>query len=494
MLIFIIAALFGSMALGSVLTYAAGYIRMRKSSENFISARTEKGKNSYWIIVAVLCIGFIISAFWEYMRLKGNNEFEYRFYDLLYTIARSVFLLSVFYLNGIKHLPVYISEKHVFGINGFLPAEFYTFKTYDLPSKNYKLFYLWGKSSKSAEYTVRAYYSDKENSLAETLQKHYSGDTVKIVKRKNYVSTIVEVLILAAVTAGALLYLKFGSYILIGDCMVRKNVKDISFNYNYVLEPYYQADPYYKTEKLSNKNIKKLKNVYEIESLDIWNHPVSDFSFLSDHSEIKKLKIGYAGFDSPFDYSPVAELKNLEELAICDSGKTTDYSFIMKMNNLRKFKIYTDNMSTELTDILSSVPDLYSLDLWNCKVNEDVTFDNLDNITELNLSSTDNENYDFIVGMDNLKKLDLSYTKAENYDCLTELPELKYLNLSGTKACSYDFLKEMNKLEELNLKYCENPDYYILLEMDSLNVLHADIEIVPEELIPLLEGKGIEIK
>ena len=39
MLIFIIAALFGSMALGSVLTYAAGYIRMRKSSENFITTQ-----------------------------------------------------------------------------------------------------------------------------------------------------------------------------------------------------------------------------------------------------------------------------------------------------------------------------------------------------------------------------------------------------------------------------------------------------------------------
>lgn len=53
MIMFIFAAIFGSLALGYAISYAAGYLRMKRSGESFIRASVRKEKKNS--IVPVCC-------------------------------------------------------------------------------------------------------------------------------------------------------------------------------------------------------------------------------------------------------------------------------------------------------------------------------------------------------------------------------------------------------------------------------------------------------
>lgn len=183
----------------------------------------------------------------------------------------------------------------------------------------------------------------------------------------------------------------------------------------------------------SLKDLASLKLLPQLESLNIKGTEITNFSFLSNLSELRELRFTASSFDGgqalskkirvldfthplladpnfvdlPIDYSWLRPLApTLESLEIADY-QVTNISFLAELHQVQKLVLFTGVLS-----------------------NPEVVSD-LKNLKELHLLGNLNGNVDFLKHATQLEKLVLPANGIESVSALSGLTNLKQLDLSG---------------------------------------------------------------
>ncbi len=172
-------------------------------------------------------------------------------------------------------------------------------------------------------------------------------------------------------------------------------------------------------QKWEIKNWDFLKNLTQLQSLDLNFNQITNGDFLKNLTQLKSLSL----IDNQirnWDF-----LKNLTQL------HTLDLSF---------------NYILDLTIYKLQLPSFNSYKIRN--------WDSLKNLTQLQsliLRFNQIENWDFLKNLTQLHTLDLSSNKITNGDFLKNLNQLQTLYLSSNQITNGDFLKNLTQLQSLDL-------------------------------------------
>ena len=247
-----------------------------------------------------------------------------------------------------------------------------------------------------------------------------------------------------------------------------------------------------------------LTSLKKLSLASIWNYDISipklnkltalsnvsirsmDLNVIADNSSIKKLSITDIGTD--YSFSPLAGLKNLEELSIYEYDwliKADIAQYLAKLPKLRTINFGYGSIAHygDYTDVFS-LPQVTKITMGPVK-------DGTKYIILSVKSLKDNKV---------LKELDLSGIEIYNNDVdkgstekfgvyakkiLSHFPNLRKLNLSDTHIDNLDFVDKMPSLEELNISKNYVTDISKLLKLKKLKKLTCDTDmIVNLDLLP----------
>lgn len=148
------------------------------------------------------------------------------------------------------------------------------------------------------------------------------------------------------------------------------------------------------------------------------------------------------------DISPLAKLKNLQELSF-EFAVVSDLAPLAGLENLQKL----DLSSTEVTDLtpLVGMKNLQELDLSRTDVTDLSPLAELKNLQYLEIDYTPAVEVTPLAGLKNLETLDLAGTKVTDLGPLARLKNLKTLNLVGSQVTDLSPLVGLKNLEKLLL-------------------------------------------
>lgn len=215
-----------------------------------------------------------------------------------------------------------------------------------------------------------------------------------------------------------------------------------------------------------------------LERLSISSKKLKDFGFVSGMSGLKELNLSYGTFLS---LEPLKDCAGLEVFSLERCDEVKDMSALAGLTSLKKLKIdlpygcrepdlsglsameelYLEGF--EETGFLRQMPQLRTMTLDSCRVDDPSDFEGLVNLTALTCTSfgAAERDYGFITGLPAIERLSLRGTKTyEDISGIFNLPTLKYLDISGME-CEIDFgrIRENTSLETLimdHIKLYEN--------------------------------------
>jgi hypothetical protein len=178
------------------------------------------------------------------------------------------------------------------------------------------------------------------------------------------------------------------------------------------------------------RDLEPLSNLSSLKSLYIYYCYASDISFLGKLSSLKSL--GLTTFSNLSDASPVADLHNLQSLALWSSNVKT-----VPLSNIKSLRRLDLSSCLSLIDLtfISSAEKLEHLDLSGCTSLEDLSpLTHLATLTSLDLDYC--SKIENLEPLSNLSKLNLVHLrncpKITNLEPLYSLPNLKALFLHNT--------------------------------------------------------------
>jgi Leucine-rich repeat (LRR) protein len=196
-------------------------------------------------------------------------------------------------------------------------------------------------------------------------------------------------------------------------------------------------------QKLSDRMSELGFDAADLRTLELGNPQISDLRLLSRFKQLDYLRIE----DSPLvrDISPIAELLELKELHLVDTG-VEDISDLSGLNKLK------------------------TLNLWHTPV-EDISP---------------------IADLSELEHLDLTVTEVNDIKALATLNKLKYLSLSCSLARDIGPLSTVTSLESLDLSFLHTLDLLplrSLVNLRELTLREVDTSSI-DQLIAAIKEKG----
>jgi len=248
-------------------------------------------------------------------------------------------------------------------------------------------------------------------------------------------------------------------------------------------------------EEISQNNItgtdnNDIKNQYTFRYSNGVYYHMNDLTYFLTDKSIRSLNL-YGGTFS--DLSPLAELRDLEELSIMSNGYITNISPIDSLVNLKKLTLF--NLSNmESIESLSSLVNLEYLELlFRDKYYEE--FLPLQRLKILKLTNGTHQELDvtYIAQLYSLRELDILVQSEinPNIDRLRSLVNLERLNLDNFGSIDISWLPSLQKLTELNLLRCTVDDVSPLLELPNLVEVNLHFSEI-RDITPLLESKSIK--
>ena len=273
----------------------------------------------------------------------------------------------------------------------------------------------------------------------------------------------------------------------------------------------------------SIKPVSYLKNVTEL-YLDVRAKAATDISPLKGLTKVKKLTIGYGGFE---DLSALSGMKNLQELevdstylsdisALEDLKKLTsltinrtdsikgadiaklsgltylelnnmemkDFENITKLENLKSLSIsgLTGISVVRFNNALAHMTQLEELVLVNMPIHNLNCLKGLKNLRELGVLLSDIDDISGIKNLTNLQTLYLTHNKITDISALKKLTNLTYLNLNENSIEDISPIKNLTKLKYLGLSnsyYFDDPSP--ILKLTQLEELYVPGTAVDEE-------------
>ncbi len=231
-----------------------------------------------------------------------------------------------------------------------------------------------------------------------------------------------------------------------------------------------------------------LKNLFELQQLDIFNTQVTDLTPLKDLKKLQHLEVAFG----VSDLLPLKELKDLRHLSIfntqisnltplkgltqlrllrIEKTKVSDLTPLKELKELQYFwgsenmvkdllpiknltqLEYIDVSSTEVSDLtpLKELTQLQQLYIRNTEVSDLTPLKDLTQLQQLYISNNEVSDLTPLKNLTHLQQLDISNTEVNDLTPLKELTQLQQLGLSSTKVNDLTPLKELIQLEGLSL-------------------------------------------
>lgn len=259
----------------------------------------------------------------------------------------------------------------------------------------------------------------------------------------------------------------------------------------------------------SNKieDISHLKSLTNLESLNLAYNDIQDISALSNLVKLTELNLNNNTLSS---ISPLNNLRQLEILHMEKAGLGTgSFSYeindlinlkelYLKLNNINDLGTLEYHTNLEVLDLTGNaiIADIDTLSLlknlrvlnmsstratpeiyWSASISNNLSvLSELDNLTELTLSSTGLNDISPLTSLTNLTYLDITVNKEiTNLDVVSQLPNLECLIADLVDLDSLDELgniSDMEKLVELSLEYNNLTDISELNKLPNLEVLN----------------------
>lgn len=208
-----------------------------------------------------------------------------------------------------------------------------------------------------------------------------------------------------------------------------------------------------------------------VATLNLYNHQLGDYSFLSDFTRLETLVLDCTDIS---DLSPLANLTGLETLALTECPNITSLEPLSGCASLQMLWI----SSADITDItpLSGLSELTSLDLGTLTEDADMSvLAGLPNLAELGLYTDGAVDLSFLSELGQLTALNLSLTESVDLSALSALTKLKWFILSIPEAPDLTALANMTELQTLYI-YCQDEtrilNFAPLEKLDALVMLN----------------------
>lgn len=179
------------------------------------------------------------------------------------------------------------------------------------------------------------------------------------------------------------------------------------------------------------------------------------------------------------DYSDLRHFKNLTSLRIEDST-VSDYSFLSATTELKKLSLPGCIISEEALTYIGGLTELTDLDLSHCGLSNIAPLENLKDLTNLNLSGNSITDIKPLSGLKYIASLNLSNNALSAIDALDGASELAELDISENTISSVASLSSCIELTTLNANDNQISDVSFLSELPALEALHLNRNAVSD--------------
>ncbi|MBB3839336.1 small GTP-binding protein [Runella defluvii] len=242
---------------------------------------------------------------------------------------------------------------------------------------------------------------------------------------------------------------------------------------------------------LSNNQISDysfLEKLTVLQSLDLSNNQISDIRFLEKFTALQSLDLSI---------NQISDIRFLEKLTVLQSldlsnNQISDIRFLEKLTALQLLNL----SSNQISDIrfLEKLTALQSLYLSNNRISDIRFLEKLTALQSLYLSNNQISDYSFLEKLTALQSLDLSNNQISDYSFLEKLTALQSLDLNFNQINDIRFLKKLTALQSLNLSFNQISDIRFLEKLTALQLLNLNFNQTNDlkSLLPLLNN-GLEI-
>lgn len=219
--------------------------------------------------------------------------------------------------------------------------------------------------------------------------------------------------------------------------------------------------------------------------------------FCEEHPEVKYLNLGNC--DKIMDFSPIGNLKNLEQLDLNNCDYLYDIDFLKTCTKLKVLNIADTDI--KYIDVVENMPDLEILNLSTNPVQDIRPLCNCRKLKDLVLwGCLSLENIDALKYCTTLRILDIDSIPVKSLDCLKDLPVLDTLLMDNCGNVSdFSFLKNLTTLKVLacdgitsisteNLKNFSNLTNLVYLTLNNRKISNL------EPLKNLINLREIQLK
>jgi hypothetical protein len=208
-------------------------------------------------------------------------------------------------------------------------------------------------------------------------------------------------------------------------------------------------------------NSESLINLDRLNSITIENVNCSDWSFLSNLTSLKEIKLNYCLFDfiktySPdindFDFSMLNNCENLESLEVINFK--FDFSDISELKKLKSIDFSTTGEAGIRLENFNIISDFVLLESFTAYLvdvdnNDFSPLQNCSNLIDLTIAFTTFNNVDWLSNLTNLQNLKFKNTNLSDIKPIIELESLKSLTIMESNLSEED-LETLRKLYPQN--------------------------------------------
>lgn len=218
-------------------------------------------------------------------------------------------------------------------------------------------------------------------------------------------------------------------------------------------------------------NTDALKSNTLLEELNLFKSDAESLAFLSDTPELKSLNL--SANEVVEDYSPLGNLKKLEELNLTFNLNLTDEQLetLQDISSLKQIDLSFCGKITSL-DFLQNNTELEDLRVRGCRQLSD--FSALSNISTLKFFSAEKtqlKNLDDLAQNTALENFKIRDTEVASIETLKSFTKLKEIDLSDTKITDLSPLSECPNLRNVKLINCKIEDLSALSGAADLSTL-----------------------
>ncbi len=206
----------------------------------------------------------------------------------------------------------------------------------------------------------------------------------------------------------------------------------------------------------------RLEDIYSLE----------DLRFLPS---LKALIIEYSEWtDSRIeDFTPIADLPQLEYLYIKYPAQELDLSFLAQMDTVTELFLVNDNLKD--VSFLAEMPQLRCLSLYQTPVDDLAVLENMPELVELSLyGNREAEHIETVGKLLKMQDLGLQDCGISDISFLSSLTELRGVNLNYNSVADLSPLAGLSKLERLGLAENEVSDLSPIAGLENLYDLALD--------------------